>query len=76
MDEGAYKAIRKADSGGRLLPAGVIGVEGNWERMQAVKLLVRKPKEGKEGAWEDVEVGRGLANYTSIECERIKGLKR
>ncbi len=88
MDEGAYRAITRSDSGGRLLPAGVIGLSGNWERMQAVRLLVRTRRrrsnaqngevpathEG-EDSYEDIEVGRGLANYTSIECERIKGLK-
>ncbi|KDN48895.1 glutamate 5-kinase [Tilletiaria anomala UBC 951] len=90
MDEGAYRAITRADSGGRLLPAGVIGVAGNWERMQAVRLVVRRKRkvvadtqtEKERGEQrkdekdvEDVEIGRGLANYTSIECERIKGLK-
>jgi glutamate 5-kinase len=88
MDEGAYKAIRRTDSGGRLLPAGVVGVEGNWERMQAVRLMVRRRRQSQKDSeatqeaatsadeWEVIEVGRGLANYTSIECERIKGLKR
>ncbi|EPQ32457.1 uncharacterized protein PFL1_00653 [Pseudozyma flocculosa PF-1] len=102
IDEGAFRRIAKADSGGRLLPAGVVGVEGNWERMQAVRLVVRQAVEAEtrpdvttdaagsatttttmtmtgEGAkqptWKLVEVGRALANYTSIESERIKGIK-
>ncbi|KAN0066020.1 Glutamate 5-kinase [Thecaphora frezii] len=107
IDEGAFTRIARADSGGRLLPAGVVGVEGNWERMQAVRLVVRRAvrqaKETVKGeteteaeaeakaeaatatqsngevaqqpAWTFVEVGRALANYTSIESERIKGIK-
>ena len=84
IDEGAFRRIARADSGGRLLPAGVVGVEGNWERMQAVRLVVRRSKtapsssdnaQGSED-WQHIEVGRGLANYTSIESERIKGIKR
>lgn len=166
IDEGAYRRISKPESGGRLLPAGVVEVKGNWERMQAVRLVVRKstqaeasganpstepmqrpqrlahlpaavagvvagsndlsrpsspgtppvidglahrsqtaqtvqesasanlsvtpasaavPASGASNtdhanfrdtdAWEYHEVGRCLANYTSLEVERIKGLK-
>ncbi|KAJ9476950.1 Glutamate 5-kinase [Pseudozyma hubeiensis] len=153
IDEGAFKRIARTDSGGRLLPAGVVGVEGNWERMQAIRLVVRRrilksiPHSSglEQGApltnsvpiarslgqyllrndsdgtrtppvidslrkdtsplpnspsaadvaadttttqtatvdesaeedweWQLIEVGRALANYTSIESERIKGLK-
>ncbi|PWN37161.1 glutamate 5-kinase [Meira miltonrushii] len=132
IDEGAYERISRPESGGRLLAAGVVGVEGTWERMQAVRLVVRRklkllttekgevvtaaipeqadqindPEEhigsGSRSAsrptsaiqtppnidiatdedaknttitdWELIEIGRGLANYNSIECERIKGL--
>ncbi|KAJ1031874.1 hypothetical protein NDA13_002260 [Ustilago tritici] len=151
IDEGAFNRIARHDSGGRLLPAGVVGVEGNWERMQAIRLVVRRRisksiphtsgleegaplsasarslgqyllradseaglvsgtktppvmdslrkdasvapsssraggeavvpaetvggEEGEDWQWQLVEVGRALANYTSIESERIKGLK-
>ncbi|EST09841.1 Aspartate/glutamate/uridylate kinase [Kalmanozyma brasiliensis GHG001] len=146
IDEGAFNRIARADSGGRLLPAGVVGVEGNWERMQAIRLVVRRrisksvphtsgleegaplsgsipiarslgqyllrtdeagtrtppvidslrkdvsvlppsparveptPEaaqagEGEDWEWQLIEVGRALANYTSIESERIKGIK-
>lgn len=156
IDEGAYGRISKPESGGRLLPAGVVGVKGNWERMQAVRLVVRKAvphadnddgetrappapryhsveprnslssiideskftrsssplttpvinslthvshkavaaaatavetsapasaslersnEQQKQGSWEYHEIGRCLANYTSLEVERIKGLK-
>lgn len=132
IDTGAYRAVsRKAarlqsggmgGGGGRLLPAGVVAVQGVWERMQAVKLVVRRlrsdePLEAEirrtglesaqasgtctpvgadhqelaadhspatdalahqsisDGRWEYFDVGRGLANYNSVEVERLKGLK-
>ncbi|MCO5555717.1 hypothetical protein L7F22_009262 [Adiantum nelumboides] len=158
IDEGAYERISRPESGGRLLAAGVVGVEGTWERMQAVRLVVRRKlkllttdkgdvvaaaisekadqcqdpssintahlvsangdqievvkkrlhsylrseEHGSKSSsrptsaiqtppnidttieeevnnttitdWELIEIGRGLANYNSIECERIKGL--
>jgi glutamate 5-kinase len=143
IDEGAYRRLSRPDSGGRLLPAGVVGVEGTWERMQAVRIVLRRPasdsaagashagtaddelpppatlaqrglsvflrneagsgtstpihlagdepvhlvpaaavlegeardREEETTRWEWIEVGRGLANYNSIESERIKGIK-
>lgn len=68
IDMGAYERISKKESGGRLLPAGVVRVDGMFERLQAVRLLV-------ERGGETSEVGRALANYTSIDCERIRGLQ-
>lgn len=97
IDSGACSAIQRHDSGGRLLPAGVIAVEGNFQRMQAVRILVRRPTQASEhrhqhkreavphgplvpgsdaaAAWHDVEIGRGIVNYTSMECVRIRGAK-
>ncbi|PWN28472.1 glutamate 5-kinase [Jaminaea rosea] len=51
IDEGAYRRLSKHESGGRLLPAGVVGIKGHWERMQAVRLVVRRAKasEGEQG---------------------------
>ena len=62
VDEGAGRALA---SGKSLLPAGVRGVEGRFERGDAV--VVRGP----DGA----EIGRGLARYDAAEAEKIKGLK-
>jgi glutamate 5-kinase len=59
IDAGAVKALR---SGKSLLPAGVIKVEGTFERGDAV--LVRGP----DGA----EVGRGLIAYDAADADRIK----
>ena len=60
IDAGAVKALR---SGKSLLPAGVINVEGAFERGDAV--LVRGP----DGA----EIGRGLIAYDATDADKIKG---
>ena len=60
IDAGAVRALR---SGKSLLPAGVIRVEGGFERGDAV--LVRGP----DGA----EVGRGLIACDAGDADKIKG---
>jgi glutamate 5-kinase len=60
IDAGAVKALRLGRS---LLPAGVIRIEGEFSRGDAV--IVRGP----DGA----EVGRGLIAYDAGDAERIKG---
>jgi len=60
IDAGAVLALRTGKS---LLPAGVIKVEGSFERGDAV--LVRGP----DGA----EVGRGLIAYDAGDADKIKG---
>jgi glutamate 5-kinase len=62
VDAGAVKALAK---GNILLPAGVTGIEGNFERGDAV--IVKSP-EGRE-------LGRGLCAYSSAEAKRIMGHK-
>jgi len=59
IDAGAVTALR---SGKSLLPAGVLKVEGEFERGDAV--LVRGP----DGA----EIGRGLIAYDAEDADRIK----
>jgi glutamate 5-kinase len=59
IDAGAVNALR---SGKSLLPAGVIRVEGGFERGDAV--LVRGP----DGA----EIGRGLIAYDAADADKIK----
>jgi glutamate 5-kinase len=61
LDSGAIKAI--CQRGKSLLPAGIIGVEGNFMASDAVILC---DIDGKE-------VARGLVNYNSSEIEQIKG---
>jgi glutamate 5-kinase len=60
IDAGAVRALR---SGKSLLPAGVIKIEGTFERGDAV--LVRGP--------DGDEVGRGLIAYDAADADRIKG---
>ena len=60
IDAGAVTALR---AGASLLPAGVINVEGQFARGDAV--IVRGP----DGS----EIGRGLIAYDADDAERIKG---
>jgi glutamate 5-kinase len=59
IDAGAVAALRRGKS---LLPAGVIKIEGSFDRGDAV--LVRGP----DGA----EIGRGLIAYDSADADKIK----
>ena len=61
IDAGAVRALR---SGKSLLPAGVVKVDGSFERGDAV--VVRGP----DGA----EIGRGLTAYDAADADKIKGL--
>ncbi len=62
VDEGAERAL----AGGRsLLPAGVVGVDGEFERGDAVAVLAR------DGA----ELGRGIIGYSAAESRAIAGRK-
>ncbi|KAL7408937.1 Aspartate/glutamate/uridylate kinase [Mrakia frigida] len=42
IDEGAYQALTRRDSGGRLLAAGVVAVSGSFASQQAVRIIVRR----------------------------------
>ena len=61
IDDGAYDAIRR--SGRSLLPVGVLEVRGEFSRGELVTV------ETAQGN----EVGRGLVNYSSVECLKIRG---
>ena len=62
VDDGAALALRRGRS---LLPAGVVAVEGVFERGDAVIVQTRA------GA----EAGRGLSAYSSADIRRIAGHK-
>ena len=62
IDAGAAKAL---DGGRSLLPAGVVKVEGAFDRGDAV---IIKDAEGRE-------LGRGLIAYASADAERLIGRK-
>jgi glutamate 5-kinase len=62
-DEGAAHALT---SGGKsLLPAGIVGVEGEFDRGQTVRIYT--------GAGQ--EIARGLAQYGARDLRLIKGLR-
>jgi glutamate 5-kinase len=62
VDAGALKAL---GAGKSLLPAGVAGVEGSFDRGDAVRVV------GPDGT----EIARGLVAYTSSDARRIAGHK-
>ncbi len=61
VDAGAARALRQ--KGGSLLPAGVVGVEGTFERGDVIRLV------GPDGK----DLGRGIARYDSSDVDLIKG---
>ena len=60
IDAGAVAALRRGNS---LLPVGVVGVDGDFARGDAV--IIRGP----DGA----EVGRGLCAYDAVDAQKIRG---
>jgi glutamate 5-kinase len=62
VDAGAAKALRQGKS---LLPAGVRGVDGRFDKGDAVRVL---DPDGHE-------VARGLARYDADEAKQIQGLR-
>jgi glutamate 5-kinase len=60
VDAGAVRALRKGSS---LLPAGILGVSGVFERGDAVDVVTV----------EGVRVARGLAAYSSADAAVIAG---
>ena len=62
VDDGATRALR---SGKSLLPAGVVGVEGAFERGDCVVIRTRA----------GIEAGRGLSAYAAADIRLIAGHK-
>jgi glutamate 5-kinase len=62
VDAGAIRALSKGNS---LLPAGVMGVSGQFGRGEPVEIV------GPDGG----RLGIGLTRYTSDEARVIKGAK-
>ncbi|KIJ31813.1 hypothetical protein M422DRAFT_266427 [Sphaerobolus stellatus SS14] len=46
IDHGAHQVLSRRDSGGRLLPIGVVDVQGGFASGQAVRIAIRRPKPG------------------------------
>ncbi len=63
VDAGAVQAIRRG--GGSLLPAGIVAVEGQFDRGDTVPIL------GPEGD----EVARGIVRYAAADLRRIAGAR-
>jgi len=61
IDPGAEKAILNGKS---LLPAGVIKINGNFEKGDHVLVKTQN----------NIECGRGLSSFSSLEINKIKGL--
>lgn len=61
INEGAVKAL--VQKGASLLPVGITGVAGAFERGDAISILDEK----------DYEIARGLTNYSSLECVKLAG---
>lgn len=62
LDEGACNVICKG--GKSLLPIGVTGVNGNFDRGEVVSCLDSRGQ----------EIARGLVNYSSIESRQLQGI--
>ena len=63
VDDGAAKAL--CERGKSLLPSGVLGVLGRFDRGATVAVIDPAGR----------QIARGLTNYSSQDIERIKGLK-
>lgn len=63
VDAGACRAL--LEKGTSLLPSGITGVEGRFERACCVRIC------GPDG----VEIARGLADYSSLEVALLAGRK-
>jgi glutamate 5-kinase len=61
IDAGAARALR--EKGKSLLPAGIVSVEGNFDRGDTV--LIAGPR-GRE-------LARGIVRYSSDDLERLRG---
>jgi glutamate 5-kinase len=62
VDAGAAKVLR--ERGSSLLPVGITAVEGSFEAGDAVEVT-------SDGG----SIGKGIANYSAAELDRIKGMQ-
>jgi glutamate 5-kinase len=62
VDGGAARVLR--ESGSSLLPVGITEVEGSFEAGDAVEVTS-----------DGIVIGKGIANYSAVELERIKGMR-
>lgn len=70
VDQGAANAMVTPNIKSSLFAAGIVDVEGSFVGQQAVNITLRKKKE--DGSFDDIVIGKGIANYSSVEVSRIK----
>lgn len=73
IDSGAAKAVISRHLRSSLFAAGIVDVGGVFNAQQAVRICLRKQTE--DGKYIDIDIGKGLANYSSTEISRIKRCK-
>jgi glutamate 5-kinase len=66
VDAGAARALRH--EGGSLLPAGILDIQGAFDRGDTISIVEAHQGNGIRG-----EIARGIARYPSMDLERIKG---
>jgi glutamate 5-kinase len=66
VDAGAARALQQ--NGASLLPSGVVSMEGDFRKWDAVQLVV---KEGRAIRG----IAKGITQYGSLELKKIKGKK-
>ncbi len=64
IDEGALNALQK--KGRSLLPSGVIKTDGSFVRGDVVSIVC---------VGSNIEIARGLVNYSDEEIQKVKGLR-
>jgi glutamate 5-kinase len=72
IDAGAARALVK--KGSSLLPAGITGVEGTFERGDTV-LIVEDPADSGGTGPRGKELARGIVRYGSADLVQIRGLR-
>ncbi|KAM6500978.1 glutamate 5-kinase [Amanita muscaria] len=69
IDAGAHHVLSRRESGGRLLAAGVVGVIGAFASGQAVRVVVKKRKEG-DSLSEETDAAALRASYAKASETR------
>ena len=73
VEGGAHRALLNDGSASvSLFAAGIVDVEGEFQNQEAVRIVGRSNAAAATSI-DELEIGRGLVNYTSQEIHRIKG---
>lgn len=74
VDAGAVRALTALQRSS-LFAAGITRVEGTFVAQQSARVVHEKVDSETGRVLEQIEVGKGLVNYSSTEIVRIKGCK-